>query len=76
MGNNLSEVEEQASAIPSEESVGVAIMCGDEPDGTGDAEVSQLWLAEAEGRYEAYLNGELDAFPGDEVMARAHNRLK
>jgi hypothetical protein len=37
--------------------------------------VEKLWLEEAE-RYAQYLRGEVDAIPGDEVMAEARKRLK
>jgi putative addiction module component (TIGR02574 family) len=48
----------------------------DELDPALDSEVEQLWLAEAERRYEAFLKGELQALPGDEVMARARSRMQ
>jgi len=35
-----------------------------------------LWVAESQSRYQAYLRGEIEAYPGDEVMTRARNRLK
>ena len=41
-----------------------------------DAEVEQLWVAEAQRRYEAFLKGELEALPGYEVMARVRSRLQ
>ena len=41
-----------------------------------DADTEQLWIDKAQWRYEAYLKGELEALPGDEVMTRARNRLK
>jgi hypothetical protein len=41
-----------------------------------DADAEQLWIDEAQRRYDAYLKGELEALPGDEVMARARNRIK
>jgi len=39
-------------------------------------DVEDLWIAEAEQRYEAYLRGEMEALPGDEVMARVRYRLR
>jgi hypothetical protein len=41
-----------------------------------DADAEQLWIEEAQHRYDAFLKGEIEALPGDEVMARARNRLK
>jgi hypothetical protein len=46
----------------------------EELDPALDAEVEQLWIAEAQLRYEAFLNGELEALRGDDVMARARIR--
>jgi hypothetical protein len=43
---------------------------------TVDADAEQLWIDEAKRRYDAYQKGELEPRPGDEVMARARNRLK
>jgi len=44
-------------------------------DASPDNDVEQLWLAESKRRYQAYLNGEIEALPGEEVMTRARNRL-
>lgn len=43
---------------------------------TVDADAEQLWVDEAQRRYDAYQKGELEARLGDDVMARARNRLK
>lgn len=48
----------------------------EELDPTVDGQVEQLWIAESQRRYEAYLRGELESLPGDEVMSRARSRLK
>jgi putative addiction module component (TIGR02574 family) len=48
----------------------------DDLDPGQDAEVEKLWLEEAERRYAQYLRGEVEAIPGDEVMAEARKRLK
>ena len=45
-------------------------------DSTLDADVEQAWIVESQRRYQAYLRGELQSKPGDEVMANARNRLK
>lgn len=47
----------------------------EELDTTIDVNAEQLWIAEAQRRYDAYLKGELEALPGDDVMNRARNRL-
>jgi hypothetical protein len=48
----------------------------EEMDELVDADANaELWVDEARRRYDAYLNGELEALPGDEVMARARSRV-
>lgn len=44
-------------------------------DPNGD-NADHLWVAESQRRYEAYLKCEIEAYPGDQVMTRARNRLK
>jgi hypothetical protein len=48
----------------------------EEPDSAVELPAEQLWVDEAEHRHRAYLNGELEVLPGDEVMLKARNRLK
>jgi putative addiction module component (TIGR02574 family) len=48
----------------------------DELDPGIDPEVEKLWIEEAERRYAQYLRGEVEAIPGDEVMAEARKRLR
>ena len=38
--------------------------------------IETMWIAEAESRLDAYLRGELQALPGEEVMARLRTRLR
>lgn len=45
-------------------------------DASIDPDVEQVWIAESQRRYQAYLRGELHSIPGDEAMANARNRLK
>jgi len=45
-------------------------------DASTDSNVEQLWVAESQRRYQAYIRGEIEAFPGDEVMTRARKRLE
>jgi len=48
----------------------------EELDASHDAGVEQLWIDEAQRRYDAFRKGELEALSGDAVMARARSRLK
>jgi len=41
-----------------------------------DKDVERLWIEEAQRRYQAYLKGELEALPGEDVMKRARERLR
>ena len=43
----------------------------DDLDPGQDPEIEKLWIEEAERRYAQYLRGEVEAIPGDEVMAEA-----
>ena len=45
-------------------------------DTSVDANAEQLWIEEAQRRYDAYLKGELESLPGDDVMTRAREALK
>jgi hypothetical protein len=47
----------------------------EELDESVDADMEQLWIEEAQRRYDAYVNGELEALPGDDVMDRARSRV-
>jgi len=47
----------------------------EEVDELVDADVGQLWIEEAQRRYDAYLKGELRALEGDDVMKRARSRV-
>ena len=40
-----------------------------------DPEVVQLWVAEAERRYENYLKGRAEAVPGEEALRRIRAAL-
>ena len=47
----------------------------EELDASVDADAEQLWIDEAQRRYDAYLKGELETIPGDDVMKRARSRV-
>ena len=72
----FNELERQARMLTPQEKAALARILIDELDPATDAEVEQFWIAESKRRYEAYLHGELEAIPGDEVMSRVRNRLK
>lgn len=70
------ELEKQARTLPPHEKATLARILIEELDPSHDADVEQLWIDEAQRRYAAYVRGELEALPGEEVMARARPRLK
>ena len=70
------ELEKQTRLLTPQEKATLARLLIEELDSSGDTEVEQIWIAEAQRRYQAYLKREIDALPGDEVMSRARARLK
>jgi Putative addiction module component len=72
----LDELEKQSRLLTAEEKATLARILIEGLDTSQDRDVEQLWVAEAQRRYQAYLRGEIQAHDGDEVMTRARNRLK
>ena len=70
------ELEKQARLLTPQEKATLARILIEDLDSSTDGQVEQLWIAESQRRYQAYVNGEIEALPGDEVMTRARNRLK
>lgn len=61
--------------LTTEEKAALVHLLIEELDSSTDASVEQLLIEESRRRYDAYLKGEFEAVSGDEVMARAKNRL-
>ncbi len=76
MSSHFHDLEMQVRALPLKEKAALARLLIGELDISVDADAEQLWIDEAQRRYDAYQRGEIEARPGDEVMARARNRLK
>ncbi len=76
MSTLFDELEKQARLLTPQEKATLARILIEELDPSADSQVEQLWVAEAQRRYDAYLQGELNSLPGDEVMSRARSRLK
>jgi putative addiction module component (TIGR02574 family) len=72
----LDQLAQQSRLLTAEEKATLARILIEELDAPTDTDVEQIWIAEAHRRYQAYLKGEIEAHPGDEVMTRARNRLK
>ena len=76
MSTQFDEIERQARLLPLNEKATLARVLIEELDTSVDADAEQLWIAEAQRRYDTYLKGELEALPGDEVLARARDCIK
>jgi putative addiction module component (TIGR02574 family) len=76
MSTLFDDVAKQARALTSQERARLARILIEELDPAVDAGVEQVWIEEAQRRYDAFLKGELEALPGDVVMKRARSRLK
>ena len=70
------QLEQQARLLSVEERAKLALILIEELDSLLESNVEQLWIAEAQRRYQAYLKGEISLRPGDEVMSEARSRLK
>jgi putative addiction module component (TIGR02574 family) len=68
------DLEKRARALPREEKVALVRILIDELDAAPDGDIERLWVEEARRRYDEYLRGEVQAVPGDEVMARLLDR--
>src|SRR4030095_2956473 len=76
MSTLFDELEKQSRLLSLEERARLAHILIEELDSSIDSDVEVLWIAEAQRRYRAYKNGEIESLPGDEVMSRARSRLK
>jgi len=76
MSGNFDDIERQARLLPLKEKALLARVLIEELDASIDVDAEKLWIDEAQRRYDAYQKGELEALPGDDVMARARNRIK
>jgi hypothetical protein len=76
MSTLLDELEKQSRLLTAQEKATLARILIEGLEPSQDSDVEQVWIAEAQRRYQAYLRGEIEAHDGDEVMTRARNRLK
>ena len=76
MSTLFEQLEKQARMLTPQEKASLARILIQELDTSPDIDAEQLWIAESQRRYEAYVRGELKSVPGEEVMSRARNRLK
>jgi hypothetical protein len=76
MSTTFDELEKQARLLSDREKAALALMLIEELDATSDVGAEQLWVEEAQRRYDAFLACELPAHSGDEVLDRVRSRLK
>jgi len=76
MSAHFDDIEKQARSLPLKEKAALARVLIEELDASIDVDAEKLWIDEAQRRHDSYLKGELEALPGDDVMARARNRIK
>ncbi len=76
MNTLFEELEGLARSLAPKEKAALARILIEELDNSLDAEAEQLWIDEAQRRYDAFLRGELEPRAGDEVIARARDRLE
>jgi len=76
VSRQFDELTKRIRALPLRERAELVRVLIDDLDPGKDPDVEKLWLEEAERRYAQYLRGEVEAIPGDEVMAEARKRLK
>lgn len=70
------ELEKQARSLSLKEKATLARLLIEDLDMSVDADAEQLRIDEAKRCHDAFLKGELEALPGDEVMERARKRLQ
>jgi hypothetical protein len=76
MSTLFEELQRQARTLKPKEKPALARILIGELDTSVDADAEQLWIDEAQRRYEAFLRGKLQAVPGDDVMKRARGRIE
>lgn len=76
MSTIFDDLEKKVRALSREEKADLARILIEDLDASPDPDVEQLWLEEAQQRYDAYRSGLQPTLPGDEVISRARDRLK
>jgi putative addiction module component (TIGR02574 family) len=76
MSSQFDDLTKRIRALPAAEKAALVRELINDLDPGTDPDIEKLWLEEAERRYAQYLRGEVEAIPGDEVVAEARKRLK
>jgi len=75
MSAHFDDIERQARLLPLKEKAALARLLIEDLETSVDEDVERLWIEEAQRRDAAYLSGELEAVPGEDVMKRARRRV-
>jgi len=72
----LEEIEKQVQLLPLSDRAALARRIIGDLEPAVRSELEMMWIAESERRYAAFERDELEARPGDEVMARVRQHIK
>ncbi len=75
MSIEYEKLEKEILALSSKQKAALAITLIEELDNSTDENVEELWIEEAERRYQSYKAGELEAVDGEEALKRVQTRL-
>lgn len=75
MSVHFDELQKQVRFLTDREKADLARQLITDLDGSSDPNADALWIEEATRRYRAFLDNELDALPGDEVMSRVRKQI-
>ena len=74
MTRKIEEIESELLTLDRRDRAALAKRLLDSLETLSDAEYEELWIEEAEARYQDYKAGKTSAIDGDEVFARARAR--
>jgi len=75
MSKSLVDIEKEVLALPLRERALLVERLLATLDRGEDVDVEELWIAEAERRYQEYRAGRIGARPADQVFEQAKNRI-
>ena len=75
---SLDDLKREALKLPGDEQLELAysLIRNVRVDDDEEPELERQWAQEGERRYQAYLEGKLEAVPGDEAIQRIRAKLK
>ena len=76
MSTTFEEIVEKSRNLSIKDRAALAHILIKELDNVVDDDVEPMWIEEAERRLDKYRSGNIEALPGEEVMARARQFLK